>query len=512
MTASTKKNLILLFYPPLAAGERIREGEHVHIPISVMVLASVLREAGFDCEMLDLRDPAVFEGWEDRIRPKLDRVIAAGLSCTFTGQVPEALMTARALREMAPDLPLVWGGWHPWLLDEETTQSPYVDIVARGMGELNAVALFQALRDDTDLSKVPGLTYLDEAGTLQKTETPSFPRELPRYNLPYDELDLSKYEMAKGRVSFLSSRGCPQRCSYCQIFTGFNRRWVARETPAVLDEMEMLVNKYGITHFAFLESNFFTNRKRVRQICEGIVERGLKITWEMNGHVTVLAKGEPDLYALMKQAGCVYIASGIESGSQRILDSLWKDYTPEEIREALRRIAEADIPFNTNFIVGLPGETMEDLRDTFRLVRHISETVGTHHIKCYMYHPIPGSVLFDQEASEGQEIVYPMSLEEWGDIDADSAAEFDITKPWAFHAPYLKKYRERSKVTIATFYLWLGYLSAGIRRRAEAGGLIGLVFGAVRNSARRRLDNVRFGLPLAWWLYNLRNRLPGRAS
>lgn len=237
--------------------------------------------------------------------------------------------------------------------------------------ELVATDFVRAWRDGTDFSQLAGLGYRDARGCIKITakypyvSVESYPR--PARHL----LDLSLYRLPDGELytALLASRGCPFDCPFC-VAPPYHGLKVRRRDPASLvAEVAEIVNKYGITSFLF-QSDLFTSKKQwVRDVCQKIIESGLKIRWICNSRVDTVDR---ETLEMMKRAGCFLIGIGIESGSPEMLPVLGKKKADTaQIKWKINTCHELGIKTNGSFVIGYPGETEQTLRETEELVMQL---------------------------------------------------------------------------------------------------------------------------------------------
>ncbi len=493
-TPPAGRSKVLLIFPKLFPKKTYQEDEYVHFPLSVLQLAAALKKDDVDVTILDGR---VEENYRDRILEIKDDLLCVGLSC-LTGQVSQGLEIARFVREQSPEVPIIWGGWHPTIFHEASAESPHADIVVRGEGEEVIRELVSAFKNNSDLAGIKGITYRVN-GVVKVNPDRTLAKDVAIASLPYELLDASRYEVRKKQISIITSRGCPQNCSYCSIQSYYTRHWYGRDAEEIVDKIEELKNRFGARHFIFQDSNFFVNPKRTKAIAEGIIRRGLDITWEASGHTKVLVRTDPEIYELVKRSGCRQISVGVESGSPRMLNIIHKGLKLEEVFNLACVIADSKIVFRTNFIIGLPGETNEDLHQTFNVIRKLHNFCPNLKVTVYMYHPIPGSPMYEEEMASGQIIDYPTSLEEWAEFKIESDVGWDATRPWR-GKDLIENYRNRDHVRARSFYLWAGCLSDGFEQSLPTTTLrLGYRF--LRGLSNVRLNTGVFFAPFEWWAY-----------
>lgn len=303
----------------------------------------------------------------------------AGLS-VMTMYAPRAYAIADALRARHR-LPIVMGGAHPSALPEEALE--HADCVVRGEAETAIVKLI-------DSGRVEGIV---EAEPVMDLDTLPLPAR--------DKLDLGFYcrggeelaGLSYRTLGVITSRGCPYHCDFC-----INSR---RTSPLrfhspgrVLEELRYLADTYPIQGFAFYDELMATDAERFRAICEGLIQSGLnRCHWECQAHPRII---RPDFLQLMKRAGCVQVAVGFESGSQAILDRINKSSRVESNLEAAARVHEAGLRLRGCFIIGTPGETLEDIAKTEAFIKQARINFASMHFLT----PYPGTALFEQYQEE----------------------------------------------------------------------------------------------------------------
>ena len=186
-----------------------------------------------------------------------------------------------------------------------------------------------------------------------------------------------------------TSRGCPFQCTFCSVGSIWGRKYTCFSAERVVADIEYLIKTYGAKGIYFREDNFTVNRERTEKFCHLLIDKGIKIAWACETRVDSLDR---DLVALMHQAGLCALYFGVESGSQKILDLLKKGITPEQTRLAFRWCREFGINTAASIIVGVPGETSQDLQQTLDLINEIKPTVVWHNV----FVGIPRSPLYKQ--------------------------------------------------------------------------------------------------------------------
>jgi radical SAM superfamily enzyme YgiQ (UPF0313 family) len=193
--------------------------------------------------------------------------------------------------------------------------------------------------------------------------------------------------------TLITSRGCPNQCAFCdrKIFGNLTR---FRSPKNVVDEIEELMHKYGAREIRFWDDTFTSNQKRVSDICDEMINRGIKVPWTCLTRVNNVSK---ELLQKMKEAGCWQVSYGLESGNRDMLDKMQKGITLEQSADAVRWANEAGLETRAYFVIGFPGETRETIRDTVNFAKSLKLDAANF----YMFTPYPGTEVFDRLDKEG---------------------------------------------------------------------------------------------------------------
>jgi anaerobic magnesium-protoporphyrin IX monomethyl ester cyclase len=480
----TAKNHIVLFYPRFnTEAYRFSPGTtNTFIPLPLLFVSNPLLESGFRVTLIDGR----FEDFKATVMGLKEELLLCGVSCLIP-QVGSGLEFSRFVKSVDPNISTVWGGWHSSIYAEQMVADPAVDFVVRGEGEATLLQLCQRLQNGDSVQDLEGITYKVNGRTIENPDRPPA-KEFPSKRLPFDLLKMENYGVANGFINYVSSRGCPHRCGFCAIGK-YSPLWKGTGADHIVSDLEFLKSKYRISRVEFVEDNFFANPKRVRQVCERMIEANLDLTWRCNGHVNELKRFDQETFDLCRRAGMNMIMIGVESGSAETLKSINKVYKREDLVSVLDRLQNAGIPACTNFIVGFPNESEAAQDETFSLMKYLSEKYPANLVRPYMYHPIPGTNLYEME--KGQHVNYPETLEGWTTI------RLHASRPWD---PVTLKYRNRNKLRKKCFYFWLSYLSPRLNRKIKTGRLK-YAFRLANGLARLRYERNLLFLPFEWWVY-----------
>lgn len=371
------------------------EGNNMFPPLGVLYLGAALREAGHRVQILD-GDPWLETDMLDRVcafQPEL-----VGLSF-LTMTTTRAVDFARRLRERLPEATLVAGGAHATAEPLHTLEALGADAVIRGEGERTLVELAERLANGDPVDGLPGLLTRTAEGP---------PREAIEDldALPYparDLVDFDRYLSAPGLIrgwasarhaSVLASRGCRYRCTFCASHLQLGRTFRVRSIEDVLAELDQLVDRYRIRGVYWVDDIFTGDKGWVRAFSEALAARPYRLEWGCQSRVESV---DSETLALMKAAGCVQVDYGVESGAKGVLRRMKKGTTWNSVVRAFDLTHEAGLRTGASFILGSPGETEEDVRDTLAL----AERIESDWTVFFFSTPYPGTELW-HELKAGQ--------------------------------------------------------------------------------------------------------------
>lgn len=352
---------VMFIHPP------VREDDTPNnVPIGLGWMASVLQNEGHEVEILDInawRYPK--EQVVDILRTRGKDVDLFGISGMVTVYNYTKWLHG-VLKQMYPDKMIVDGGAGP-------TSIPHIylkngaDVAAVGEGELTMLDLAEVVQNVGDLGKVEGIVWKQD-GTIITNPPREAIQNLDELPIPAWELFpmediylknniLKRYNFARS-TNLLASRGCPFRCNFCHDGFGERTRWFSSDY--MMDHIKYLIEKYKVEYIRFDDETFVGNRKRTIEFCQRMIDEQLGIKWGCTGRVNVMNE---ELLQLMKAAGCIDINYGIESGSQRMLNSMQKDATVEQAEKSLALTRRVGITPVVSLMVGGPGENRETIRE-----------------------------------------------------------------------------------------------------------------------------------------------------
>ena len=395
------------------------------LPLSVLSAASVVAK-DFSVKIIDQR---VEKNWRDILRYEMTKKpLCVGVSSMTGPQINFGREMISYVKELSPETTIVWGGVHSNLLPQQTVMDPLIDIVVYGEGELPFYELVKTLADKKPLSQVKSIVYKDGNKNVITNEQMPIPNldDLPE--LPYELLNIDPYVHTKvsqlpgfsRALPFITSRGCPFRCSFCCNPILTHRAWRAMSSEVAFERVKSVVKKYDLNAIFFHDENFLGKPSRVKHLAEQFNSIGLK--WYIQARMDQL--GHSDL-PFLADNGLIQVQPGIETGSPRINELIKKDESIEEIIKVNKMLAKTSIIPVYNFMTGIPTETIEDIYKTMDLaMRLIDDNPNAQISGFYVFVPYPGSELFDLTVDNG--FVPPTELSEWANFSRQHLSTFWI--------------------------------------------------------------------------------------
>lgn len=343
-------------------------------PIGPASVASFLREHGYnEVELLDLNAEHLNE--EDTLRALREKKFdVAGISA-LVDQYEYLKWIAPRIKEIR-NVPVILGnGLGSSSYEIVLKRVPEVDICVIGEGEVT----FKELLDNkfNNLQNIKGIAYVSGAAVVKTGERPLI-EDLDKLAMPsYGLLNMDKYlagrfsdtgilnvrtKYTKSRMAtIISGRGCPYGCKFCGKTIPGSR---LRSIPKIIEEIKFLKDKYNINAVRFIDELLVVDKNRMSCLCGELKKLGL--LWDCQGRVNTV---DLEILRKMKESGCVAVGLGIESGSQKILDNMNKGVRVSQIKNALEAAGKAGLPVKIQLIFGYPGEDLESLEETVRIIK-----------------------------------------------------------------------------------------------------------------------------------------------
>jgi len=350
-------------------------------PVGIGYLAEALKSNNINYAVIDRELGYTYEDITRKINEfKPDLV---GVSMVTLGYLTTYELIDQIKSDFGVDI--IIGGPHVSAFEEKILEEcKSIDYASLGEGENTLVELCQGKPVD----QIPGLYYRDN-GTVKFTGKRLVHRDIDTLSWPsYDGFEMDRY--LSNEMGILTSRGCPYACIFCSVHTIMGAKIRLRSVQSVVDEMEYWYKKNYKT-FLIMDDNFTFDRQRVFDICDELEARKLTdIRISLANGVRADKVDEPMLRRL-KQLGAWEIQIAVEAASDRILGILRKGETLETIRKAIDISCKLDYDVGTNFLIGSPGETWDDVQRSFEFVKEYPLQLAFF----FNIVPYPGTKLFD---------------------------------------------------------------------------------------------------------------------
>ncbi len=418
MSGKIKK--ITLAMPPLLMPSEDAV-KRIAPPLGLAYLAAMV-ERDYEIDIFD----SVIEGFdrEESVRELVKRVGVSddgirerfarfapdviGISVGGTDQYITAHRMAALAREACPGAAVIMGGIYPTTQPEKALADPNVDWIMLGESDTTFPVLLRAIESGSKDSLPDGVGYRDSAGAPVIIPKDGFIEDVD--SLPMPALHLMKMDLyintdrsyrfgplRRPHTSMFTSRGCPAKCIFCGARHMMGRKYRAHSPKRVLDEIEHLIETYGIKEIAFLDDNLTWDRDRAAAIFDGIIERGFDLTWMTPNGIALYAMDE-ELIEKMKASGCYSVYLAFESGCQEVLSKIiHKPLNVEKTKRLARKFAEIGIETTGMFVIGFPGETLDQIEETVQFAKDID----CDYVSFSIATPYPGTEMYDICAREG---------------------------------------------------------------------------------------------------------------
>jgi anaerobic magnesium-protoporphyrin IX monomethyl ester cyclase len=364
------------------------------IPLGIAYLGAVAENAGHQVTVIDCQaEKLTYETFRKRIAQTPSDII--GVTAT-TLLYNSAMKLIDIAKEALPQAVTVLGGSHGTFWDENTLQEyPNLDVVVRREGEQTFVELIDKIHNQSSLDNVLGITFRNVDKIVRNEDRPLI-EDLDA--LPFPAHHLMPLESLKhnGKIIFplMSSRGCVFWCDFCSTVRMFGRGYRMRSPKNVVDEMQLVHDRYGVDQVTFYDDAFSVDRNRVVKICEELQTRKLHMKWDCGTRVDMVDR---ELMKTMRDAGCFAVWLGVESGSEAILGAMNKRIKLDQTRLAYKTAHQLGLMTIANVVLGFPGETEQTARETIRFVKELNpDDVGF-----YIATPYPGTPMYELVKKNG---------------------------------------------------------------------------------------------------------------
>lgn len=384
-------------------------------PIWCGLIAGFIRENGYSVKIIDAEaenlSPEDTAVKISEYNPRLVGIVVLGSnpSASSTPKMTAVGEVLRALNQNAPTIKTFLSGLHPSALPEQTLREEKVNFICQGEGFHTILQLIEKLAENEDAIdyNINGLWYIKDDEVISNPPAPLIENldELPF--VAWDLLQMNIYrahnwhcfdhiEQRDQYAVIYTSLGCPFNCTYCNIHAMYNDKpGIRYRSPEkIVEEIDYLVQNYGIKNLKILDELFVLNENRVMHICDLIIQRDYKLNIWVYARVDTVNEV---LLKKMKQAGINWVAFGFESASNQVRNGVSKKFNHDTVKKAIEMTQAAGISIIGNFIFGLPDDDFETMRETLDMAKEFN----FEYINFYTAMAYPGSQLYNEALEKG---------------------------------------------------------------------------------------------------------------
>lgn len=431
------KTKIMLINPPTMNNEYI--GSDNYFPLGLLYLATVVKHNNMDVMIVDINNyyyPNIYDVNETMLHEYIDGHLykyikhympdIIGIGAIFSGAFRGLRIIAKRIKDMFPNVPIVIGGITATMLAREILRKySYIDYVVIGEGETTFLELARCITNKRQSleNSIDGIAFRHDGGIKLNPKTRFIDNLDALPFVDYGILNVEEYKMdTSGWYSpkkiktgqpfpILSSRSCPQRCTFCNMWLVHGPKIRLRSPGNVLDEMEHLYNDYNVRYFQFIDDNLTFDKRRILEICNGILKRDMNIQFDTPNGICI-NRLDQDIIDAMVDAGMIRISVAIESGSEYIRNrAIGKGLRTEKIYEVVEGCAKhSHLWIKGFFVIGMPQETYETLEETYKMIKELPlDTFGVFFATPYL-----GTELFNYCLKHN---LLPYKVEDYVNVD-----------------------------------------------------------------------------------------------
>ncbi|MGI9234257.1 MAG: B12-binding domain-containing radical SAM protein [Woeseiaceae bacterium] len=407
---------VLLINPAITSRRRAR------FPLSIMTMAAALEDR-YESTLIDGNlDPDAVATASDAVREH--SFDAVGVTVMGGPQVATAIEVSRAIRNVRPELPIVWGGYFPTLYPDVALNNDYVDFVVRGQGEDTFTELLNALScGEGDFSRINGLGWRHDGTVVQNHE-----RVLSRNHvaplLSYDKLPDPKTYLAESflgqrTVAYQAALGCRFRCTFCGVAAMFKGVTALPPAERLDHEIAYLKHELGADSIQFYDHNFFDREEDMVPLLDVLARH--QLPWWCYARADALVNLSPESWKLVRKSRLRMAYIGAETPNDKLLKSIRKGTRSSQTLEVADLCRRNGVIPELSFMVAPPQDTESETERTFEFIRRLKRVNPAAEIIVYIYTPLPPESVPDSQRLKiaplldvhGEPVVFPRTPEEW---------------------------------------------------------------------------------------------------
>lgn len=438
------------------------------LPLEMLTIASYPDADGYEVVIVDGSLYSQAEAHR-RVLEACDGALLYATTGILGFMVTDGFLCTTKVAQRFPKLPRLIGGWFASVRPELQLATGLYDAVALGQGELTFRELVHAVDSGASLESVPGLALWRD-GQVVKTEKRGVVGWDEIKNAAWHLLDIEPYRTRQLRsdshkhilrmptppaigsrkpyfgITYFSSYGCPEPCTFCCSPLVTDRRWKAMPAERMLDDIQGLKERWGFDVLRFHDANFGVLQKRVKDFVEGLLARDLRIWWNSFIETHSILSYKPDVLDNMAKSGMYVAEIGAEAGTNEMMKQIGKPIHDDDNIAAAVEMDKRGICASVTYIIGYPGEGPDSMLATIDQCRRLHVAAPLARPTVWPFRPIPGTAMWDQAISMGYQP--PRTIPEWGSI-----GEYHLEETWPGKIP--REVAERRK--LYQHYVTLSY-------------------------------------------------------
>lgn len=402
------KNTIILFFPVFDYGRKGCE----YLPFSILHLERAVRHLGLNVVLIDEND---LPDYDAIIEQHSTDLLLAAVSAITGFQIAGGIEFSKKIKNLHPETPLVWGGWHPTIVPEQTLSESYIDYIITGQGERPFAELTNALMRNLPIDTIAGLGFKSNGQNVVLPPSPFCNiNEFPAVD--YSLIDVNKYvlrtDFSERRLMYFATYGCPFSCPFCSGSQVFQKKWFPKDIDTIIADIKYFKAVAGIDSILFWDDNFFSNRNFVMRLAERLIEEDAGIVWEGSAHAAGFIKmfSEADISVLYK-AGFRRVNTGAESGDDAVLGIIKDKLIHTDVLDMIALLKRHNITTFFSTMIAFPLPKSRDIDATFNFIRQ-AKLIDSHvKVQINIYTPYPKTPLYAKALDMG--FAEPNNLAGW---------------------------------------------------------------------------------------------------
>lgn len=448
-------------------------------PYTLCLLADMINPEIDDILIIDAQfDNLTVEEFEQKILDYQPDLVGISILTTEYSKIGD--MCVDIVKKTNPATIVVVGGVHVTLMYDDVIKNEKIDFAIRGEGEYVLRDLIKYLNGNGSLPE-KGLVFRDRTGKIIVQEQ-SIIADITKLPIPnYSYVDFEKYTMTIPRegvdappllpyARVQTSRGCPVGCTFCQVENISGKPLRNRSAENLVEELEYLIKEYGIRSVVFEDDNPFMDKKRTKALLRLMIEKKLNLKWKATG--VYLPAMDEEIFRLMEESGCIMLNIAIESGNERVLkEIIHKPLKLKTVFEKVELAHKYNLFIVANFIIGLPGETWDEMRETFTF----AEQSKIDYSKFFIANVFSGTKLYN----------YAMENDY---IDVSTHSEYDVS--WRYSRVKSDEWTAE-EVSFLRLYEWDRINFADPIKRKKIADMMNISLdelNSIRKNSRKQLE------------------------